>query len=73
MGVVLAFVGQIYRILNVQFHVWFQQAIKNRFVRPLVGFAQLFHTEPMLFAEAPAAEENLHARCGLVRPAGVRV
>jgi CIC family chloride channel protein len=38
MGVVLAFVGQLYRILNVQFHAWFQQGIKNRFVRLLVGF-----------------------------------
>ena len=38
MGVVLAFVGQLYRILNVQFHAWFQEAIKNRFLRLLVGF-----------------------------------
>jgi CIC family chloride channel protein len=38
MGVVLAFVGQLYRILNVQFHAWFQRGVKNRFVRLLVGF-----------------------------------
>jgi len=38
MGVVLAFVGQLYRILNVQFHAWFQQGIKNQFVRLLAGF-----------------------------------
>ncbi len=38
MGVVIAFVGQLYRILNVQFHAWFQGGIKNRFVRLLVGF-----------------------------------
>jgi CIC family chloride channel protein len=38
MGVAIAFVGQLYRILNVQFHTWFQQGIKNRVVRLLVGF-----------------------------------
>jgi CIC family chloride channel protein len=38
MGIVIAFVGQLYRILNGQFHAWFQQGIKNRFVRLLVGF-----------------------------------
>ena len=38
MGVAIAFVGQLYRILNGQFHAWFQQGIKNRFVRLLVGF-----------------------------------
>jgi H+/Cl- antiporter ClcA len=38
MGTVIAFVGQIYRVLTVQFHAWFQQGIKNRFVRLLVGF-----------------------------------
>jgi CIC family chloride channel protein len=38
MGIVIAFVGQLYRILNVEFHAWFQQGIKNRFVRLLVGF-----------------------------------
>jgi len=38
MGVVIAFVGQVYRILSVQFHAWFQEGIKNRFVRLLAGF-----------------------------------
>jgi hypothetical protein len=38
MGVAIAFVGQLYRILNLQFHAWFQKGIKNRFVRLLVGF-----------------------------------
>jgi CIC family chloride channel protein len=38
LGIVIAFVGQLYRILNVQFHTWFQQGIKDRFVRLLVGF-----------------------------------
>jgi CIC family chloride channel protein len=38
MGVALAFVGQLYRILNVQLHAWFQQGIRSRFVRLLVGF-----------------------------------
>jgi CIC family chloride channel protein len=38
MGVVIAFVGQLYRILNLQFHAWFQQRIEDRFVRLLVGF-----------------------------------
>ncbi|MFC2036706.1 chloride channel protein [Chloroflexota bacterium] len=38
MGVAIAFVGQLYRIFNVQFHAWFQEGIKNRFVRLLVGF-----------------------------------
>jgi CIC family chloride channel protein len=38
MGIVLAFVGQLYRILSVHFDNWFQQGIKNRFVRLLVGF-----------------------------------
>jgi CIC family chloride channel protein len=39
MGVVIAFVGQLYRILNIQFADWFQTGIKNRFVRLQVGFA----------------------------------
>ena len=38
MGVAIAFVGQLYRFLNVQFHTWFRQGIKNRFVRLLAGF-----------------------------------
>jgi CIC family chloride channel protein len=38
MGIAIAFVGQLYRILNVQFRAWFQQGFKNRFVRLLVGF-----------------------------------
>jgi CIC family chloride channel protein len=38
MGVVIAFVGQLYRILSVQSHAWFQEGIKNRFVRLVVGF-----------------------------------
>lgn len=38
MAVAIAFVGQLYRILNLQFHRWFQEGIKNRFVRLLVGF-----------------------------------
>ena len=38
MGAAIAFVGQLYRILAVQFHAWFQEGIKNRFVRLLVGF-----------------------------------
>ena len=38
MGVAIAFVGQLYRILTVRFHAWFQEGIKNRFVRLLVGF-----------------------------------
>ena len=38
MGFVIAFVGQLYRVLSVQFHAWFQEGINNRFVRLLVGF-----------------------------------
>jgi CIC family chloride channel protein len=38
MGIAIAFVGQLYRILNVQFHAWFQKGIENRFVRLLAGF-----------------------------------
>lgn len=38
MGVAIAFVGQVYRILSVQSYAWFQEGIKNRFVRLLVGF-----------------------------------
>ena len=38
MGVAIAFVGQLYRMLAVQFHAWFQEGIKNRFVRLLAGF-----------------------------------
>jgi len=38
MGIAIAFVGQIYRLLNVQFHAWFQKGIGNRFVRLLAGF-----------------------------------
>jgi len=38
MGIVIAFVGQLYRILNVQFHTWFQAGFRNRFVRLLAGF-----------------------------------
>jgi CIC family chloride channel protein len=38
MGIAIAFVGQLYRILNVQFHTWFQAAFSNRFVRLLAGF-----------------------------------
>ncbi len=38
MGIAIAFVGQLYRILNLQFHDWFQEGFKNRFVRLLVGF-----------------------------------
>jgi H+/Cl- antiporter ClcA len=38
MGIVIAFVGQLYRILSVQFNTWFQAGIKNRFVRLLTGF-----------------------------------
>jgi CIC family chloride channel protein len=38
MGVAIAFVGQLYRILTIQFHDWFQEGIQNRFVRLLVGF-----------------------------------
>jgi len=38
MGVAIAFVGQVYRILSVQSYTWFQEGIKNRFVRLLVGF-----------------------------------
>ncbi len=38
MGIALAFVGQLYRILNEQFHTWFQRGIKDRFVRLLAGF-----------------------------------
>jgi CIC family chloride channel protein len=38
MGITIAFVGQLYRILNVQFHAWFQMGMKNRFARLLVGF-----------------------------------
>jgi CIC family chloride channel protein len=37
-GVVRAFVGQLYRILRLQLYDWFQEGIKNRFVRLLVGF-----------------------------------
>ena len=39
MGVVIAFVGQLYRILNIQLADWFQKGVKNRFVRLQVGFA----------------------------------
>jgi len=38
MGIAIAFVGQLYRILNVQFHDRFQEGFKNRFVRLLAGF-----------------------------------
>jgi CIC family chloride channel protein len=38
MGVAIAFVGQLYRILSVRFHAWFQEGIKNRFARLMVGF-----------------------------------
>ncbi len=38
MGLAIAFVGHLYRILNLQFHAWFQEGFKNRFVRLLVGF-----------------------------------
>jgi CIC family chloride channel protein len=38
MGVAIAFVGQLYRILSVQFHGWFQEGVENRFVRLLAGF-----------------------------------
>jgi CIC family chloride channel protein len=38
MGTVIAFVGQLYRILNLQLGNWFQKSIKNRFARLLVGF-----------------------------------
>jgi CIC family chloride channel protein len=38
MGVAIAFVGQLYRILTIQFHDWFQEGIQNRLVRLLVGF-----------------------------------
>jgi CIC family chloride channel protein len=38
MGVAIAFVGQLYRILSVQSYTWFQEGIKNRFPRLLVGF-----------------------------------
>jgi H+/Cl- antiporter ClcA len=38
MGIVIAFVGQLYRILSVQFNTWFQEGIKNRYLRLLVGF-----------------------------------
>jgi CIC family chloride channel protein len=31
-------VGQLYRILRLQLYDWFQEGIKNRFVRLLVGF-----------------------------------
>jgi len=37
-GVVLAFVGQIYRVLRLQLYEWFQEGIKNRFVRLMTGF-----------------------------------
>ena len=38
MGLAIAFVGQLYRVLSVQFHAWFQEGINNRFVRLLMGF-----------------------------------
>jgi CIC family chloride channel protein len=37
-GVVLAFVGQLYRVLRLQLYDWFQEGIKNRFVRLMTGF-----------------------------------
>jgi CIC family chloride channel protein len=37
-GVVLAFVGQLYRVLRLQLYDWFQEGIKNRFVRLVAGF-----------------------------------
>jgi CIC family chloride channel protein len=37
-GVVLAFVGQLYRVLRLQLYEWFQEGIKNRFVRLVTGF-----------------------------------
>ena len=38
MGVAIAFVGQVYRVLRHQFYDWFQEGIKNRFLRLLAGF-----------------------------------
>jgi H+/Cl- antiporter ClcA len=38
MGVAIAFVGQLYRILSMQFQTWFQKGIKYRFVRLFAGF-----------------------------------
>jgi len=38
MAIVIAFVGQVYRISSVQSNVWFQKGISNRFVRLLLGF-----------------------------------
>lgn len=38
MGIAIAFVGQLYRILSLQSNIWFQKGFKNRFVRLLVGF-----------------------------------
>jgi CIC family chloride channel protein len=38
MGVAIAFVGQLYRILSVRSSTWFQEGIKHRFARLLVGF-----------------------------------
>jgi CIC family chloride channel protein len=38
MGVAIAFVGQVYRILSAQSYSWFQDGIQNRFLRLLVGF-----------------------------------
>jgi H+/Cl- antiporter ClcA len=39
MGVAIAFVGQLYRILSVRSSTWFQEGIKHRFARLLVGHA----------------------------------
>lgn len=38
MAIVIAFVGQIYRIASVNSNAWFQR-IQNRFIRLLVGFS----------------------------------
>jgi CIC family chloride channel protein len=38
MGIVVAFVGQVYRVLSVQFDAWFHAGIVNRALRLLVGF-----------------------------------
>ena len=37
MAIVIAFIGQVYRISSVKSNAWFQK-INNRFVRLLVGF-----------------------------------
>jgi CIC family chloride channel protein len=37
-GVVLAFVGQLYRVLRLQLYDWFQEGIKNRVLRLVAGF-----------------------------------